>query len=221
MSTYQPEWYQPIDQSVKKIDNITKIIGTGINNIKIIENFLSDDECDTAMQIINKFEINHNATHSYEISRLDEYKHGNSVEETFTKKIRSKMVKTGEALYGLPLVVDQGFQYIIHPTGTYIDPHTDILDIDNPDYKNDTFEKQINAFPYLWSGHLSILAYLNDDYSGGELYFPDLNYAIKPKKRMLILFPGSAYYVHGVAKVTSGIRYTLSQWCIFKNFKRN
>lgn len=219
MSMYQPDWYKPAEDSMKKIDNITEIIGIGIHNIKTVDNFLSDEECDTAMSIINKYKVNYEATHSYPIHSLPEYQFGDKQEENFTHKMKNRMLKTGEALYGLPLIIDQGFQYIIHPTGTYIDPHTDILDITEPDYENDSYEEQLTQFPYLWSGHLSVLAYLNDDYEGGELYFPDIDYAIRPKKRMLITFPGSLHYVHGVAKIESGVRYTLSQWCKFKHFK--
>ena len=66
---------------------------------------------------------------------------------------------------------------------------------------------------------ISVVAYLNDDYQGGELYFPEHDFGVRPKKGMLILVPGSLHYVHGVAPITSGTRYTLSQWCKFKNFK--
>ena len=39
---------KPVD-----IDNITKQIGTGIDNIKVFENYLTDKESETAMSIIS------------------------------------------------------------------------------------------------------------------------------------------------------------------------
>lgn len=48
--------------------------------------------------------------------------------------------------------------------------------------------------------------YLNDDFDGGELYFPTRNLVIKPKARQLILFPGGHEYAHGVKKITRGNR---------------
>jgi hypothetical protein len=129
------------------------------------------------------------------------------------------MVAKASELYDEPITLDKKFLYVVHPTGTYIDPHTDILDIHDNDYENESLDEQLRRFPYLWSGHCSVLVYLNDEYEGGELYFPDLDFGIRPKKGMLIAFPGNLYYTHGVAPVTSGTRYTLSQWCYFDNFK--
>jgi predicted 2-oxoglutarate/Fe(II)-dependent dioxygenase YbiX len=51
--------------------------------------------------------------------------------------------------------------------------------------------------------------YLNDDFDGGELFFPNLDITIKPKARQLVIFPGGHEYVHGVKTVNSGFRYVL------------
>jgi hypothetical protein len=218
MHPLTPDWYRPRSE-LKKIDNISAIIGTGVDNIKVIENFISDEECATAMKIISNLPVNFEATHSYPIHTHKDYRGPYENEKAFGIMMGKRMVETAEKLYGLTLVRDQMFLYIVHPKGTYIDPHTDILDIDNPDYENDTYESQLERFPYLWSGHLSILTYLNDEYEGGELYFPELDYAIRPKKGMIIMFPGNLHYVHGVASITEGVRYTLSQWSKFVDFK--
>jgi len=48
--------------------------------------------------------------------------------------------------------------------------------------------------------------FLNDDYEGGELYFPDLEHSdLKPEKGDLVLFPGHCTS-HGVHKILSGTR---------------
>ena len=52
--------------------------------------------------------------------------------------------------------------------------------------------------------------YLNDDYEGGEIYFPNHGTSLKPKANTLAFFPGDAEFLHGVSEITSGIRYTLS-----------
>lgn len=217
MHKLTPDWYKP-RKDLAKIDNITETIGTGIDNIKTITNFLNEKEIEEALSYINEYDINYDATHSYPIASLSCYVHKDPIMR-FSSIMSEKFRSTAELLYGPELIIDQGFQLIVHPTGTYIDPHTDIIDIDDPDYDNDTYEKQLDEFPYLWSGHLSILGYLNDDYEGGELYFPELDYAIRPKRSMLIMFPGNLHYVHGVAPITSGVRYTLSQWAKFKDFR--
>jgi hypothetical protein len=62
-----------------------------------------------------------------------------------------------------------------------------------------------NDFPYY---DLSSLFYLNDDYEGGELYFPLQGVQFKPKKGAAYFFPGDMNYIHGVTEIKNGIRYT-------------
>ena len=65
-------------------------------------------------------------------------------------------------------------------------------------------------FEYLTN---STIIYLNDDYEGGEIYFPNLNFTYKPKKGDAIIFPcNTENYDHGVKEVTSGNRYTIAMW---------
>jgi small subunit ribosomal protein S7 len=57
----------------------------------------------------------------------------------------------------------------------------------------------------------SMLFYINDDFSGGELYFPELNFEYKPKAGNFITFPSHIKYVHGIRAVGAGAdRYVLS-----------
>lgn len=53
----------------------------------------------------------------------------------------------------------------------------------------------------------SLVAYINDDYEGGEIHFPNQNITIKPKAGSLIMFPSQEPYVHEVMPITSGTRY--------------
>jgi hypothetical protein len=68
----------------------------------------------------------------------------------------------------------------------------------------DTFGKMFQT------KHYSSLIYLNDDYEGGELYFPEYNFSIKPEAGTLICLKGDENSLHGVKKITAGIRYTIS-----------
>jgi len=56
------------------------------------------------------------------------------------------------------------------------------------------------------------LAYLNDDFRGGELVFPDLDITIAPRPGLLVGFPSNHEFVHAVPKVLSGKRYSLPVW---------
>jgi hypothetical protein len=48
------------------------------------------------------------------------------------------------------------------------------------------------------------VAYLNDDYNGGELYFRKLNIRLKPPARSLALFSTKEDYIHGIESVLEG-----------------
>jgi hypothetical protein len=63
-----------------------------------------------------------------------------------------------------------------------------------------------NDFPWY---DLASLFYINDDYEGGELYFPHQDIQFKPKVGAAYFFPGDMNYIHGVTEVKSGIRYTV------------
>ena len=57
----------------------------------------------------------------------------------------------------------------------------------------------------------SMIFYINDDYEGGELYFPALDFEYKPKAGDFITFPSYEKFTHGVKPVLSGSdRYVLA-----------
>ena len=59
---------------------------------------------------------------------------------------------------------------------------------------------------------ISALVYLNSDFVGGELEFPNFKVKIKPEPGMLILFPSNFAYRHIAHPVTEGTKYALVTW---------
>jgi hypothetical protein len=53
----------------------------------------------------------------------------------------------------------------------------------------------------------SLVTYINDDYEGGEISFPNHNVAVKPKAGSLIMFPSQQPFIHEVKPIISGTRY--------------
>tara|TARA_B100000674_G_scaffold92900_1_gene65476 strand:- start:59 stop:706 length:648 start_codon:yes stop_codon:yes gene_type:complete len=51
---------------------------------------------------------------------------------------------------------------------------------------------------------LSIICYLNDDFDGGETYFPHFNLQVTPKKGTILLFPCTWSYLHKGNPSTNG-----------------
>jgi predicted 2-oxoglutarate/Fe(II)-dependent dioxygenase YbiX len=64
-----------------------------------------------------------------------------------------------------------------------------------------------HGFSYICT--LSAVLYPNDNYLGGELFFPKLNLKIKPKAGDLYLFPSTYIYSHQAMPVTEGIKYSI------------
>lgn len=76
----------------------------------------------------------------------------------------------------------------------------------NPHSDNSDNHGEPNAFEI--NKYVAIL-YLNGDYEGGELYFPDHSIEFKPTPYSLITFPGGVENIHGVKEITAGTRYTM------------
>jgi hypothetical protein len=70
-------------------------------------------------------------------------------------------------------------------------------------------EEWTNHIPRFLSDYSSVL-YLNDDYEGGELFFPEFDLTIKPKLGDLVTFPTNSMYIHAVKEVKHGTRYTIA-----------
>lgn len=53
----------------------------------------------------------------------------------------------------------------------------------------------------------TMVIYLNDDYEGGEVNFPNHDLTIKPKAGSLVLFPSQKPYIHESKPIISGNKY--------------
>jgi hypothetical protein len=111
-------------------------------------------------------------------------------------------------IYRLKLEVDKFFNVDAKETGPAIvrwpvgarqEPHAD------KEFHTGIEAGRPNDFPWY---DLAGLFYFNDDYEGGELYFPQHGIEFKPKARAAYFFPGDRYYTHGVRPVKSGNRFT-------------
>lgn len=99
------------------------------------------------------------------------------------------------AMHDLPLSIGEGCQVLKYSNGGEYKTHCD----DAPDIKRT----------------LSMVAWLNDDYEGGELQFTHFNEKIKGKKGGLILFPSNyayTHYAHPVGEHNSDIKYVIVTW---------
>jgi hypothetical protein len=65
--------------------------------------------------------------------------------------------------------------------------------------------------PYVEHG---VICYINDDYQGGELYYPHKGIEYKPVRGSFASHPATEEYTHGVKPVSDNIRYILTSFII-------
>lgn len=130
--------------------------------------------------------------------------------------IRDKLINNRNALKAalmdklrpdatLPLYGDT-LQIVRWVPGYELLPHADR---ENPDG---------SPHPYSWRDFAAV-TFLNKDFTGGALYFPNQAIEITPTPGTAAIFPGSLQYLHGVREVTSGVRYTLASFFTYDAFR--
>lgn len=63
------------------------------------------------------------------------------------------------------------------------------------------------------------IIYLNDNYDGGNTYYPKQKLSITPEIGTLLVHPGDQEHFHGVTKIKNSTRYTISSfWTLDKNY---
>jgi len=113
------------------------------------------------------------------------------VNDVYAKRLKKEI----EKVLGF-LLEDRNPSIVIWRPGDFQPPHADK---EQPDGSP-------NPFPFY---DLSSLIYINDDYKGGEIYFPQHDIEIKPSAGDAVFFPGDRFYLHGVKELKEGLRFTI------------
>ena len=175
------------------VKNFNKI-GSDPRNIKVFNNYLSKEECDNIIGLINSTETSNNRLLQNDdagwpaISLL--YYDSLNYSERYIPQIQTLLEKE----YGVKLKSrNSRFAQWLH---------------------NNSKSIPINDMGHKDSNHLAGWVYLNDDYEGGELSFIHQNMSIKPKAGDLLLYPGNPHYWYDVASA-NGSRYIMPIWFDF------
>lgn len=211
--------------SLKQSTSITPsgFFGSSADNIVELENFMTEEEINFLEKAAKSITIwdqteshkNENGTVIYD---ADYWKDRVATRYSLDRNDRKIGPAIEKLFIRLQPIIEDFFQVKVRPTGQTIvrwlpgqfqKPHADKELHEGPD------AGLPNDFPYY---DLSSLFYLNDDYEGGELYFPLQNVQFKPKKGAAYFFPGDKNYIHGVTEIKNGIRYTCPFfWNILKH----
>jgi len=183
----------PSEKDEIYLANVAKI-GNSTDNIQYIENILSEEEHNILLNYVKN-------TKSW---KAQPWSVETVASENLTKEIREMLKKIFE---------------IVHTKST------NFYDVKLNLFKNYQlhlvkFEKNFHLSPHIDTlsseeNHIASVYYINDDYEGGEINFPDHNLNIKPKANSLIIFPGNENYLHEVRKIVDKNRYSSAMWFQF------
>lgn len=100
---------------------------------------------------------------------------------------------------GLPHTLDiiKMVQILHYPTGAFQHTHAD----------NCIIEPHTGKVIKIKSWTHSAIVYLNDDFEGGEIVYPQKDFTYKPVAGSCVIHPAGAEHLHKVNPVTKGDRY--------------
>ena len=181
------------------LNNVAKL-GSSAKNIYVIDNFLSNKENKTLLNFVSSPDQISWIKESWTTERTPKDSIPENIIEILKKIFQTARLECTN-YYDLELETDFMGEYILTKwsKGDVMPPHIDI-----------DFQK---------NQHIVCMYYINDDYDGGEIVFPDYNLNIKPKSNSLIMFPGNENYLHGVVEVSKGFRYTFGTRFVFAGSK--
>lgn len=182
------------DRSDSYKTNFEKI-GNGPDNIKIINNFISLEECQNIIDSLNN---------------KDYVEHDLQVDDKNNPKIKRKSYMGLDVAFiqqeKVKKVLESSYDVEVTPGSAHVAKW-------EPGQKLELHVDDLGRTSY---NHMASLIYLNDDYEGGEIEFPTHNLSFKLPAGSLIMFPGNEHYPHEVKAITSGYRYTMPIWFSFK-----
>lgn len=129
--------------------------------------------------------------------------------EAIERKLRaiddSSIASIINPYYGIEVCEREPAQILHYGVGGHYIPHVDAETLYQDDMGLALWEKTLDR-------DLSVVYFINDDFAGGELFFPELDLVIEPEAGTLVCFPSDHNYIHGVRPVTAGRRYTIVTW---------
>lgn len=187
--------------------------GSSSENIVELENFMTEEEHEILLPFarnISEWDYTESKFNESGICIYDAsyWKDRVATEQTLNNQNTEIPKMIHKMMDRLKIIVDDFFSVDAESTsativrwlpGQFQNPHADKELHEGPD------AGKPNEFPHY---DIASLFYLNDDYEGGELYFPKQGIQFKPKQRAAYFFPGDMNYIHGVTEIISGIRYT-------------
>ncbi len=180
------------------------------NEIIIINNFIFQNEIDSVFDYVKISKEKHvpsGITSEYFSDRLIQLPTENNIAELCkddtTKVAAVRFLENKASIIKRITEVSES----ISKENLYLTPIEGLINSSNegmPAHFDDSPENTKNKT------HYGLVLYLNDNYDGGEIYYPKLNIEYKPKSGDIIIHPGTEEYMHGVRDISNGTRYAIT-----------
>lgn len=199
------------EDAAKLRNNYFDIIGNGAENIILVKNFVSQDDLVFLQNYLYNLKDTDEEFYGPLDLRIERIREENPIAASIIDKYEELVFQHVELnfikKYNIPIkripINDPHFVKWIPGMGSKLH-----ADCEKPD-----------GTPALYAGfnrlNISALIYINDNYVGGSINFPDQNFYYQPVAGDLIIFPGNNTFKHEVTTVESGKRYTMPSWYCF------
>lgn len=189
------------------LENKTRIT----NDIVLYENFISADVAEKLVKVLDKhaelgsiswMPISFYESYSSVLPQDDdEHVISEGLPSDIFSQIKNGIISAVASVHDLdPKIISQiGYHTQKWEPGAYARKHSDNTDEHG---KSGAFTRSRYA----------AFLYLNDNFEGGLLKFPDQDISIQPKVGMLAAFDGGFNNMHEVTLITSGVRYTIGSF---------
>ncbi len=184
-------------------------------DVEELDDFLTPEECDRIMELSTP-KLFESKVYSSE-SDVKDTSHRISQQawlEDNLDPIIAKISQKTVDVVGKPIQNQELLQVVKYEKGGFFKPHFDAC------YGNEEHCKRMNE--HGGPRYATLLIYLNDDFEGGETYFPGIDKSIKPKKGKAVLFYDSdangnviGESFHGGNPIISGNKWICNKWIRF------
>jgi hypothetical protein len=159
------------------------------DNVLVIDNYLTSSECDELITLYKNTPHKKKEQSGFWAYRIKWPKYPDHLEPKLNSE-RTKLVETYYSHKFNMINLCMSMWVLNNEQGPHLDYGV------------------ANEFP---TREYASVLYLNDDFEGGEIYIPELNFEKKPQKGQMICFRGGKFR-HGVRKITDGFRLTSICW---------
>jgi hypothetical protein len=177
-------------------------------NGKVIDNFVEEDFCNKIIELVEDLPFWEDADSLFWSNRT-------LGAETIYTKINAEI---GKELHYLKNKIKDA---IVNEYKIQEEIYADVFQIvrwfpgmEQPPHADDM--THVDGYEGYNHKRFATVLYLNNNYLGGNTYYPDYDISIEPAIGRLAIHPASTDHMHGVTKIKKSIRYTIATFWTFE-----